>query len=358
MKHEFNDSKQKNPVEALQETGLFDAKSVGPNTISAISIMGKLEGLAGNVLRRLCRVGGEACAQSCALRQGVIDMAEANIDAKCADYNLVKVISKLGTKPENVFMVGVTADGVGFADEIPAQPEKYPYKINENTGVKELAGFNAFFAKASDSIEGDEVVALGRRLADCGDINLEFVDHGGQRVMGFMHMTKPNLQGEGAQQYDYQGKKVGSFEYFLRTAMDHYGANINSVNIRVAAAIKPEHYVWSFDNEEDMDAKGFIGWKDTLDEESKPLLKNQSNPNWQPGQSFDASDKWFADFPAMLRWQIAQVGELTSEQVNWQDAIDPGDSESQHASNNRAKTDPDANGRDAYFTIWSDKLNK
>ena len=126
--------------------------------------------------------------------------------------------------------------------------------------------------------------------------------------------------------------------------------------MRVAAAIKPEHYVWSFENEEDMDAKGFIGWKNTLDESGKPLLKNQSNPDWQPGRQFQPEDKWFADFPAMLRWQIAQVKELKPEQVQWEGALDPGDSDSNHASNYRGRKNPYADGRDAYFTAWANKL--
>lgn len=344
-------------VDRLESTGLFDVKEVGSNTISAISVMGEHEKLAGNVLRRLCKLGGEACAQTCALHQGIIERAEAALDAKCADDNLLEVISQLGARPEGIFMVGVTADGIGFADKVDGQPDKYPYAVNEKTGVKELPGFNAFFAKEDDRIGGNEVAALGRRLADCGDINLEFVDRDNRPVMGFMHMTKPNLQGEGAQKYEYQAKKVGSFEYFLRTALDYYGADIGSVNIRVAAAIKPEHYVWSFESEEDMEKKGFVGWKKTIDENGLPLLKNQANPDWRPGQPFDPTDEWFADFPAMLRWQIAQVKELQPDQINWEGVIDPGDGGSGHASNYRGRKNPDANGRDAYFTAWADKLS-
>jgi len=343
-------------VEALNAAGLFDAKAVGPNTISAISIMGQHESLSGNVLRRLCKLGGVACQHACYLDEDIIETVKGEVAAKCADGNLVEAILELGTKPKNVFMVGVTADGVGFADEVSIKPEKYPYSVNGKTGIKELPGFNAFFAKEDDLIEGEPVTALGRRLADCGDINLDFVDQDGRSVMGFMHMTKPNLQGEGAQRYEYQAKKVGSFEYFLRSALEHYGADINTVSIRVAAAIRPEHYVWCFDSEEDMDKKGFVGWKDTLDEAGKPLLKNQSNPDWRQGQPFDQKDVWFADFPAMLRWQMAQVRELKPEQIDWEEAIDPGDKDSSHASNYRSKSNPDADGRDGYFTVWADKI--
>lgn len=344
-------------IDNLNETGLFDAKVVGSNTVSAISIMGEHEELAGNVLRRICTLGGEACAQTCVLHQGVIERAQVDIDGKCADENLAQVIEKLGLRPENVFMVGVGKDNIGFLDQVDQDREKYKYTISSVTGLKELPGFDAFFSAEGDTVAGDEVYALGRRLADCGDVNIEFVDRDGRRVMGFVHMSKPNLQGEGAQRYDYNGQKVGSFEYFLRTALDHYGGHISTVDIRVAAAIKPEHYVWKFQSEAEMDERGFIGWEDTLDEEGKPLLKNQSNPDSQPGQPFDPNDEWFADFPAMLRWQMAQLKDLKPDQINWEGAIDPGDTGSDHASNHRGKTNPGANGRDAYFTAWADKIH-
>jgi hypothetical protein len=164
MNHESNHPESpKSPAEVLRQTDLFDVKTVGPNTISAISIMGEHEKFAGNVLRRLCKLGGEACAQTCALHQEIIEKTQENIDQKCADENLQQVIYKLGTDPENVFMVGVTADNIGFADEVDKASDKYPYKVNPVTDVKELTGFNAFFARKGDTIGDEEIVVLGRR---------------------------------------------------------------------------------------------------------------------------------------------------------------------------------------------------
>lgn len=305
------------------------------------------------------QTGGEACTKTCALHSSLIERAQANIDAKCADENLTQVITELGTHPENIFMVGVTADGVGFADEVDDDKEKYPYKANEKADVKELAGFNAFFAREGDTIAGDEVVALGRRLADCGDINLEFLDKDGNKVMGFMHMTKPNLQGEGALKYEYKGEKIGSFEYFLRSAMDHYGADLSSVQVRVAAAIRPENYSnYTFTDEAQMDdpKTGFPGWKVMVNEKGEGFIRNRNNTNWKPGDPFDPSDKWIIDFEAMLRWQMARVKDLKPDQINWEDAIDAGDKGSPHASNTRGRENPDINGRDAYFTAWASHL--
>jgi hypothetical protein len=54
---------------------------------------------------------------------------------------------------------------------------------------------------------------------------------------------------------------------------------------------------------------------------------------------------------------MAQVKELRPDQISWEGAIDPGDSGSEHASNTRGRTDPVADGRDAYLTIWADKLD-
>jgi hypothetical protein len=357
MAYEHRDPNIHHETKIPIASDLLEIKTVGPNTISAISIMGEKEQLAGNVLRRLCKLGGEACAKECQLHRGLIDLAQASIDAKCADDNLVQVINELGTRPERVFMVGVTADNIGFADEVDTNPDKYPYKINPNTGVKELVGFNAFFAREGDTVAGDELDALGRRLADCGDINIEFTDQHGKKVMGFMHMTKPNLQGEGAVKYEYDGQEVGSFEYFLRTAVEHYGADLSSVEIRVAAAIKPEHYIYRFTEEAKID-EHFPGWKTMRADTGEPIIRNINNPDWQPGQPFNPGDKWEGNFPAMIKWQMAQVTELKPEQINWEDAIDAGDRGNQHASNHRGYADKTWSGRDAYFTVWFNRLNQ
>jgi len=367
-----SESSNQSETSTEKQSDLLEIRTVGPNTISAISIMGENEVLAGNVLRRLCKLGDHVartemdprpddkknpCEAGCIIHRQIIERAQKNWEQRCADENLVQVIFELGTKPENVFMVSVTADSVGFADEVDQKPDEYPYKVNAATNIKELPGFNAFFVREGDRINGDEVVALGRRLADCGDINLEFADKDGKKVMGFMHMTKGNLHGEGHLQFVHDGARVGSFEYFLRTGLDHYGADISSVNIRVAAAIKPEHYDYTFRDEEHIQ-KEFPGWLTMLDEQGRSLLINTARPKWHMGEQFDPDDGWKVNFQAMLRWQITKVQDLKSQQVNWEGFIDAGDEDSQHASNHRGYSNPIWNGRDAYFTAWKDKLTR
>lgn len=352
--HEKAARNSEEAVKTLENTGIFEVKPVGSETISAISIMGEKPQLAGNVLRRLCKFGGEACQQTCQLHHDIVEMAKAAEDKSCADANLKQTIELLGAKPGNVLMVGVGKDSIGFADEIDHQPNKYQFGISPVTSLKELPGYDAFFVREGDKVAGSEVQVLGRRLADCGDVNLELTDNQGRRVMGFMHMSKPNLQ-PGA--YEYEGRKVGSFEYWLLSALDHYQADIKSVQIRVAAAIKPRHYTWQFEDEDGIAASGFAGWLDIKDEDDQPkLLRILGDRYWKPGKPFSPKAKWVVYFPQMIQWQMDQVIGLKPEQINWEGAIDPGDEDSQHASNYRGRSNPDANGRDAYFTAWTDKL--
>lgn len=341
-------------AEALALSDSLEARPVGPNTVSVVSSMGENEKLAGNVLRKLCSVGGEVCTQTCVLQQNIVDRAEMNQDGKCADENLNEVIDMLGYNPEGVIMVRAVDDRIGFADEADDNPEFYPISTSPVTGAKELHGFNAYFAREDDTINGDRVEAIGTHMADCGDINLEFQDGAGQKVMGFIHLTRKNLQGKEALEHDYDGRKVGSFESFLRTAMDHYDADLSSVNIRVAAAIKPENFKYTFTGEPKLDEL-FPGWKTMSDEVGKPLALNRSNPNWEPGKPFSPDDVWEMDFRGMVRWQMNQLPELSQDQIDWDGTIDPGDIESQHASNTSSSRGANRKGRDAYFVAWADK---
>jgi len=363
-------------VESLNSIGLFEAKPVGPNTVSAISIMGKHEALAGNVLRRLCKLGGEACAQTCAIHQGLIKRAEQNLDEKCADENLSEIVSNLGLKLENLLMIGVTGkreeNRIGFADEVDIDADRYKYGISPKTGIKELPGFNSFFAAEGDSINGNEVYALGRRLADCGDINIEYTSREGKKIMGFMHMTRTNLEGEG----HHTNKRDGvpfeepSYRFFMQSAFDHYGLpDEQGIDVRISAAIKPEHFTYNFASQEKMDEL-FPGWdkNDTIFTPHKQLIINRDNPDWKPGDDFSPEDVFEVDFRGMLEWQIRHFDPaahltrvngrpLNDSEIDWSDVIDPGDESSEHASNARGKKDQEKDGRDAYLTIWANKLD-
>ncbi len=80
-------------------------------------------------------------------------------------------------------------------------------------GWRELPGFNAFFAR-----EGEEK-ALGRRLADCADVNFEFQDREGNPVFGFEHGTRTNMFGSSEYRFENSdGEKVSFTEYLMEQA--------------------------------------------------------------------------------------------------------------------------------------------
>ena len=130
--------------------------------------------LVGDILRRTCKLSGTICAGAgCQAPEGY-----SNIDRLCSDLNLKDVTERLGIQAEDLLMVGVTADGVGFYDQL----KNYGDAVKTNSvGIRELPGYNAFFAKA------DEGVVLGARLADCGFASIEFKDEDEKDVIGFVH---------------------------------------------------------------------------------------------------------------------------------------------------------------------------
>jgi hypothetical protein len=349
-------------VQSLRKTGRFDASAVGTNTVSAVSIMLDADNkpLAGNVHRRFCAVN-DSCMGVCAQRRGGERRTIQTAGEQCADENLRTIIDSLGAKPQNTLMIYVgDTDNIGFVDEIDRDFDKYQSLSTSTIGVKEMSGFNAFFAAEGDTINNDEVTTLGRHLADCCDINLQFESEDGRQVMGFMHLNRFNMLGKDNLQHDYKGKKVGVFEYFLKQALEHYNADVASVQVRIAAATKREDYDYQFKSavgqSTDVQAvdERFPGWVRMRDESGMPFITNTKRAFWRPGRSFDPDDVWLIDMRAMLRWQMDQV--LNPDQIAWEGVISPGDLTNGHASNTRSLTHPYKNGRDGYFTAWASRL--
>jgi hypothetical protein len=317
---------------------LFDSFAVSNETAVEISRMrvpseyGEApneELLAGNVLRRLCALGGAACAPECQLSQGKV----AYEQKLCADGNLGNLLETVKLKPEDVLMVGVTKDNVGFYDQLSSY--KSDMSVN-SLGVRELPGFNAFFAKNSEHI------ALGARLADCGFAAIEMTADDGALVRGFVHLTRPNLQGEAALKFEIDGKPAGCFEYFLHEALKHYGADKSSVKVRLTAAIKAENFIHHFGSKTPEDL--FPGWYE------QGMLQNISNPNWISGDEIDPDEAWAPLYREMLMWQMLRSG-IDVSQINTEEIIDPADLELGHASNHAGAhgTMPDA--RDLYIVM-------
>jgi len=247
----------------------------------------------GNVVRRACAIGGEACKAACLLAEAWQQfdddttsreqVTEAMNDRTCADINLHLSLQGLGLRPEEVLMIGVTGNDVGFADKL----DEYD-KLSDNPyGWRELPGYNAFFARQG------EVEALGRRLADCGDVNFEFKDREGKPVFEFEHGTRTDMFGSNQYAFEKDGEKMSFTEYSLREAIEHYGAEPASIHIKLAAAIQGHNFVKHFDGREKME-EHIPGWYDD------GFVKNISNPTWQSGDPMKLEDTWHADSRGMI----------------------------------------------------------
>lgn len=315
-----------------------DGFAVGGDTLAYITRMRepvatsevpKRELLVGDILRRTCALGGTACAANgCQAPEGF-----SNNDKLCSDLNIKDVTERLNIKSEDLLMIGVTADGVGFYDQI----DTYGDNVKTNSvGIRELPGYNAFFAKAS------EKVVLGARLADCGFAAIEFKDRDGEDVQGFVHLTRPNLQGESKLGFEVDGKPAGCFEYFMHEALEHYGGDIDSVRVHLIAAIKAENFQHTFKDKSPEDL--FPGWID------QGLLVNASNPDWKPGVKINPDDIWEPQYREMVRYQIMRSG-IKPEQLSEENMIDPADLELGHASNHAGAHGKMPDARDAYLVM-------
>lgn len=322
--------------------------SVGSNVNHAITAIRNNEGNleTGNVLRRTCQFAGEnACKEVCQLklldssasREKIEQILENKV---CADENLAQALETLKVEPGELLMIGVTANNVGFADSLDSYS-----KLGDNpNGWKELPGFNAFFARE------DEVKALGRRLADCADINFELEDSEGNKVFGFEHGTRTNMFGSSEYAFQKDGKKMSFTEYVMRQAIEHYGSDPADIKIKLAAAIQAHNFTKHFDSQDKLD-EHLPGWYED------GFVKNISKPDWRPGDPVVPEDTWEADTRGMIIHDIKMAMEtlgVPAENFDMSSAIDPGDSKGVHSSHQYSTEYGDT--RDLYITyVKSDK---
>lgn len=323
-------------------------ESVAGETMHSISSIRDTEGNRdqGNMLRRLCEYGGVACKAECILAGDYFDnyafdttsreiVGDAIAEKTCADMNLRSAIRKLGLKPEEVLMVGVTDSNVGFADEIP---ETQADIIDNRYGWKELPGYDAFFSRTS------EVSALGRRLADCVDLNFEFEDSEGQTVFGFEHGTRSNMTGSSAYRFEKDGQHISFTEYTLRNVIEHYGTDPKSIHIKLAAAIQGSNFTWNFDSAEKME-KYLPGWRED------GFLVNATNPDWKAGDPILETDTWEADTRRMIERDINEAMQnldIPHDNLDTDGAIDPAETSGVHSSFKQSAVYGDS--RDLYIT--------
>lgn len=290
---------------------------------------------AGNVIRRLCEKGGGMCAKlGCQAVEGYQNSAK-----DCADMNYREVFESIGVPAEQALIIGLTQDRVGFYDQL----EQYDPRPN-STGIREAVGFNAFFARASDE------VVFGGRFADCAFVALEFKDSGDEDVIGFVHLTRTNLNGESQLKFTVDGKPVGALTYFLDSALDHYGGDKSTVQARLVTAINGENFPHTFDPKSehaggDHPDGRFPGWL------NQGLMYNETNPYWHllsEEVAINPTDVWYPMYRQMIQWQIANSG-LTESQVCEENIIDPAVLELGYASNHSAYFGHVAQARDAYI---------
>lgn len=321
--------------ERTEQLELGIVRPVGEESLAVITRLNPTEEnleYVGNILRRTCVAAGEAsCVAVCVLREADPEEYRRNEARRCADRNLAQGLESYGIRPEDVLMVAVTGDEVGFGDKLAEYRDAGKLKGNPE-GWAELPGFNAFFARAS------EVPAIGSRLADCAHFEFEFKDSEGNTVIGFEHGTRPNMRGEGKfgsecivngkPGFDADGRPASYTEHVLAAALAHYGADPESVRIRLSSSIKPTNFVKHFDNREKME-EHIPGWYDA------GFVTNVTNPDWQPGDPITPTDEWHADARGMILHDVRQtmvnLG-IPAENLVHDSMLDPADSDGEFSS--------------------------
>ena len=323
-------------VSNLPDIGII--RPVGEESMAVITRLSPVQGgqeYAGNILRRTCQaIGGTACQVACA-RRGTPEYDE-NTDRLCADANLARSLAQLGIDAQDVLMVAVTGNEVGFGDKLDEYREAGKLKENPG-GWRELPGFNAFFARA------DEVPAIGSRLADCAHLEFEFKDSEGRTVIGFEHGSRPNMRGVSAYEFAIDGRPVSYTEYVLTTAMRHYGADPDTLTVAIASSIRAENFAKHFDSMEAME-NHLPGWYDA------GFLRNATNPGWQPGDPVVPSDTWHADTRGLIlhdtRTALETLG-VSQDILIADDMLDPADTDGEYSSHQNR--DRYGDSRDLYM---------
>jgi len=331
---------------------------VGNETVSAITKVAGDEAI-GNTLVRTCPIfedkkaefvregntPAEAnkmavafCLGDCASRGLTIETnGENDIETRCPEKNTLDALTRLGIKPEQAIIVAVTGNNVGFSDEF----EKYETEGTASTnpeGWRQFNGCNAFFSDV------EECPALACRLADCGDLNVEFKTKDGRNILGFLHMTRPNQYGQ--TKYPDNQDNLPYVEFALRKAFNHYGeVDLSSVRLVLRTAIEKKDFIFRFDAPEKME-QVLPGW--AVD----GYVENQDNASWKPGDGFESTDRFTADFRGIVEDSIKLgMDRLGIEASQFDDShmLDTMHS-GEHSSFERSKNMNTTDTRDLYIT--------
>jgi len=285
----------------------------------------------GNTLQRLCLAAGSgACAQTCQLSGETKVAAES----MCAENNIDMALEEFGVPTESFVMVSTSGNRVAYGDELPKDT------FVTEQGYAQIPNTNALFYRpgVDELPTGEKALASAMRLGDSGSVHMRMYDSEGRLVLGQAHFTRTNMHGDSAFTDDLDDEKVSWAESIIGNAIQHYGANPETIRIEVSAAIKGEDFRHVFPTIEKMRDK-FAGWEElgfmdyTIDEEGRVHV----DPAYRE----------------MIDWQIARASDrfnLTDEQIVSDEAINTGNPFTGHASYQVSKNGNVIDGRDMYIT--------
>jgi hypothetical protein len=292
--------------------------------------------LDGNTISRLCKAVGEgACAQACQL----LDDARAEAGVMCAENNIASALETFGVASENFVLAAATHDNVNFGDNI-----EHTQAFTSSEGYVQIPETNAFFFRPGidNSPNGQSIDALGMRMADCGSVNYQMIDRNGDLVLGQAHFSRTNMCGPSALKHELHGEQVSWGEYVLSSAIEHYGANPESVEIYLTAAVEAKDFVHNYDSSEKMH-EHYPGW-----DELGFMHRSVSN------------GATLIDYREMISWQLAQAASrygLQSHQIDTSHAKNTGDLTLGHASHHWSTKGIIEHGRDLYIVARSKAEN-
>jgi len=317
----------------------MEIKKFGPNNEVSVAVTVMRKGEArgseleelfdGNTIPRLCRAVGEgACAQACQLEEE----QRAETGVLCAENNIASALNQFGVEPENFMLVAATTDNVFFGDSLE---ETKAFESSE--GYNQLPEANAFFYRPGidKGPNGKPIDVIGMRMADCGSINIEFIDRQGNLVIGQSHFSRTNMRGPTAFVHEVNEKRVSWAEFVLATAIDHYGASKDSIRIYLAAAVEGKDFIHKYDSKKDMDGH-YPGWS-----ELGFMHRDET------------TGETLIDYREMIQWQLDSAAESLNIHkifIKTDSAINTGDLGLGHASHHWASKGKIEHGRDLYIT--------
>jgi len=283
----------------------------------------------GNTLSSLCLAAGEgACKNVCQIDQ--VDEYEPKI---CAEENIEFIAAEAGIVLDRLVIVPPTEDSVLFGD-----------KINKGSDVPDSGMYqkttpaNAFFFRPGidQTLSGQTMAGVGMRMADCGSVGFEFNDCDGALVIGQSHFSRTNMHPE--TEFDEElrigGEPVSWAEHVLQSAIDHYGADIATIKIQLAAATEGKSF--SFPTVEKFQ-KYWPGW---IEKGFAEVVVNAAG-------SLDV----IVGYRKMIDWQLKRAADrfgIDTGNILYEHAINTEDVRLGHASHQNARIGKIAHGRDLY----------